>query len=208
MRRALLRASQSAWLCQRAPRLGFVRRTAKRFLPGEMLDAALAAASQLAESRIATLLTHLGENVTDRAEAEAVTGQYLGVIEHIRGAGLPSEISVKLTQLGLDLDREFCFANLGKLIERSALATASSEEPARKIVWIDMEQSPYVDFTLELYRRAHKAHGEHGRMRPGIPLPHGKGCGCARLHGRRGACGEGRLQRAAGNRVSEKIGRG
>jgi len=162
MRRALLEASQSAWLCQRAPRLGFVRRTAKRFVPGETMDAALATASQLAENRIATLLTYLGENVTDRAGAEAATGQYLGVLERIRSAGLPSEISVKLTQLGLDLDSEFCFANLSKLIEHSALQKPSSEEPARKIVWIDMEHSPYVDSTLELHRRAHNAHRNTG----------------------------------------------
>lgn len=162
MRRALLKASQSAWLYQRAPRLGFVRRTAKRFVPGETMDATLAAASQLAENGIATLLTYLGENVTDRAGAEAATGQYLALLERIRSAGLHAEISVKLTQLGLDLDGEFCFANLAKLIERSALAMPSSDEPARKTVWIDMEHSPYVDSTLELHRRAHKAHRNTG----------------------------------------------
>jgi proline dehydrogenase len=196
MRRALLKASQSAWLCARAPRLGFVRRTAKRFAPGETMDAALAAASELAENRIASLLTYLGENVTDRAGAEAATGEYLALLERIRSADLfttnrratpldfaqdkvgPSprasgqafvrasrlaaEISVKLTQLGLDLDDEFCFANLAKLIEHSALATPSSDETARKTVWIDMEHSPYVDSTLELHRRAHNAHPNTG----------------------------------------------
>lgn len=174
MRRALLKASQSPWLCARAPRLGFVRRTAKRFVPGETMDAALAAASELAENRIASLLTYLGENVTDRAGADAATGEYLALLERIRSTDLvttnrpatagrlAAEISVKLTQLGLDLDSEFCFANLVRLIEHSALATPSSKEPARKIVWIDMEHSPYVDSTLELHRRAHKAHRNTG----------------------------------------------
>ena len=155
MRRAFLTASQSSWLRKRAPRLGFVRRTAGRFLPGEDMDAALGAARRLADSGISTLLTYLGENVNDRSEAEAVTGQYLDLIDRVRIAGLPAEISVKLTQLGLDLDSEFCFANLSKLIERSAGAAA-------KTLWIDMEQSPYIDITLELHRRAREMYRNVG----------------------------------------------
>ena len=156
MRRAFLTASQSSWLRERAPRLGFVRRTAGRFLPGEDMDAALGAARRLADSGISTLLTYLGENVNDRTEAEAVTGQYLDLIDRVRSSGLPAEISVKLTQLGLDLDSEFCFANLSKLIERSAGAAATMT------LWIDMEQSPYIDITLELYRRARKMYRNVG----------------------------------------------
>jgi proline dehydrogenase len=157
-RTIFLSASQSAWLRDRAPRLAFVRRTAGRFLPGEDAEAALAAARTLAESGIITLLTHLGENVSSRGEAAAVTGQYLDLIARVRAAGLPSEISVKLTQLGLDLDAEFCFANLTKLVE----ASASADAAASKTLWIDMEQSPYIDVTLELYRRARAAHPNVG----------------------------------------------
>ncbi len=153
LRKVFLSASQSAWLRERAPRLAFVRRTAGRFLPGEDADAALAAARTLAESGVITLLTHLGENVTSRAEAEAVTNQYLDLLAHVRATGLPSEISVKLTQLGLDLDAEFCFANLVKLIE----ASISADPAASKTLWIDMEQSPYIDVTLDIYRRARAA---------------------------------------------------
>ena len=153
LRRSLLKASQSPWLRERAPRYGFMRRTVTRFMPGEDTADALAASRRLAENGIATVLTHLGENVADRAEAEAVTLHYLDLIERIRSAALPAEVSVKLTQLGLDLDREFCYANLAKLIENT---------PAEKTLWIDMEQSPYVDATLELYRRARKSHRNVG----------------------------------------------
>jgi proline dehydrogenase len=153
MRRSLLMASQNPWLRERAPRYRFMRRTVKRFMPGENVDDALAAARPLAEKRIATILTHLGENITERAEAEGVTEHYLDVLERIRAAGLPTEISVKLTQLGLDLGREYCFANLARLIEHT---------PAEKTLWIDMEQSPYIDLTLELYRRARAAHRNVG----------------------------------------------
>jgi proline dehydrogenase len=153
MRSAILRASRSPWLRERAPRYRFIRRTVERFLSGERVEDALAAARRLADNRIGSLLTHLGENVEDRSEAERATLHYLDVLERIRTADLPSEVSVKLTQLGLDLDCEFCFANLAKLIEHL---------PAEKTLWIDMEQSSYVDVTLELYRRARRTHRNLG----------------------------------------------
>jgi proline dehydrogenase len=153
MRRALLAASQSRWLREHAPRYPFFRRTTKRFMPGENVEDALAAAEELAAGGLSTVLTHLGENIADRTEAESVTRHYLDVLERIRAAHLPTEISVKLTQLGLDLDREFCFAILETLIQHS---------PADEIVWVDMEQSPYVDATLEIYRRARRKYANTG----------------------------------------------
>jgi proline dehydrogenase len=153
MRRSLLKASQSQWLRERAPRYGFMRRTVKRFMPGENVEDALAAARTLASNGIGTVLTHLGENITDRAEAQGVTNHYLDVLNRIRTANLPAEVSVKLTQLGLDLDRDFCYSNLVALIEHT---------PAEKTLWIDIEQSPYVDATLELYRRARKSYPHVG----------------------------------------------
>jgi len=153
MRRAILMASASPWMRKNAPRYGFLRRTVTRFMPGENIDDALAAARQLAEKRIATLVTHLGENIEDRDEAETITRHYLDVLQRIGSAALPTEVSVKLTQLGLDLDREFCYANLVRLIEAT---------PPDKTLWIDMEQSPYVDVTLEVYLRARKAYANVG----------------------------------------------
>jgi proline dehydrogenase len=151
LRSVLLKASENSWLRERAPRYRFIRRSVERFLPGESLDDALAAASRLRERRIDSLLTHLGENVADRSEAEAVTQHYLRALDRIQAAKLPSEISVKLTQLGLDLDASFCYANLEKLLRHSQQAAPG------KVVWIDMEHSPYVDVTLDVYRRARKA---------------------------------------------------
>ena len=157
-RRILVQASESAWLREHAPRLRFVQRASQRFLPGERLEDALAAARRLADNGITSLITHLGENVRDRAEAESVTGEYLGILERIHSAALPAEISVKLTQLGLDIDRDFCLANLVKLIE----ASAASNPAAAKSVWIDMEQSAYVDATLDVHGRARQAHPNVG----------------------------------------------
>ena len=128
IRRILVKASESRWLRERAPRFRFVRSAAARFMPGEKPEDALAAARSLAESGVGSLLTQLGENIAERSEAENVVAHYLDLLERIRDANLPSEISVKLTQLGLDLDREFCFTNIMKLIERSSTHYASRRE--------------------------------------------------------------------------------
>jgi len=152
-RRTLLIASQNKWLRERAPQYAFFRRTTKRFMPGENVEDALAAAAELAQQNIACVLTHLGENIADRSEAVAVTQHYLDVLGRIRASGLPAEVSVKLTQLGLDLDRDFCYANVATLIEHC---------PPEKTLWIDMEQSSYVDATFELCHRARQAYQNVG----------------------------------------------
>ena len=75
-----------------------------------------------------------------------MTRHYLEVLDAVHAAGLRAQISVKPTQLGLDVDRESCFANLSRLVERA--------DARDNFVWIDMESSPYVDRTLDLFRRA------------------------------------------------------
>jgi proline dehydrogenase len=145
MRSMLLAASQNAWLRSNAVKFPFVRRSVSRFMPGETLDAALLAAQSLLQRKIGSVFTHLGENVADRTEARQVTDHYLEVLDRIHQANLPTEVSVKLTQLGLDLSLDFCFENLERIIQ--------CEKPAAT-VWVDMEASNYVDVTLEIYRRA------------------------------------------------------
>lgn len=130
-----------------------MRRTVRRFLPGEEAEDALAAARQLADREMSSVLSHLGENITERSEAESVTRHYLDVLERIRAENLPTDVSLKLTQLGLDLDPEFCFANVTMLAEHT---------PTDKVLWFDMEQSPYVDVTLDIFRRAYKMHRNIG----------------------------------------------
>lgn len=148
MRSILLAASQNSWLREHAPRYRFVRRAVSRFMPGEQLEDALAAAEALARQGMGTLLTRLGENVASEEEANQTARHYTTVLDAVRQRGLDAEISVKLTQLGLDLSRELCYRHLASLIEYAGPTS---------VVWIDMEASPYVDVTLELYRRARAA---------------------------------------------------
>jgi proline dehydrogenase len=114
-------------------------------MPGEQIDDALRAAAELKSQGITTILTKLGENLTTADEAEQVTLHYLDVLDRVAARGLDAHISIKPTQLGLDLDRAMCERNLDRLIERA--------EQRNNFVWIDMEGSPYVDPTLDLYRR-------------------------------------------------------
>src|SRR5690606_41511252 len=103
LRNVLLRASQNDWLEERLPRLWFTRAAVRRFIPGEDLDAALAAAGALGERGIATVLTALGENVEKAEEADAVADHYVEVLDRVARSRRAAEVSVKLTQLGLDL---------------------------------------------------------------------------------------------------------
>jgi len=153
MRSLLLAAAQNQWLREHASRYWFVRGTVARFMPGETLDAALAAAESLRSKKIGTVFTHLGENVKDGAEAQQVTKHYLEVLKRIRESSLPAEISVKLTQLGLDLSPDLCFKHLNAIVEGAQKDST---------VWVDMEASNYVDATLEIYRRALTAHPNVG----------------------------------------------
>ena len=145
MRKVLLAGSTNPWLRDRATKTAFVRRSVSRFMPGEQIDDALRAAAQLKPQGITTILTKLGENLTGTDEAEQVTLHYLDVLDRIAASGLDAQISVKPTQLGLDLDRALCERNIDRLIARA--------EQRHNFVWIDMESSPYVDPTLELFRR-------------------------------------------------------
>lgn len=145
-RNALLWASRNAWLRERLPRLRFVRGAVLRFMPGETLDAGLEAARRFQERGLPTTLTHLGENVATEPEAEAVVRHYLDGLDRVAEAGLDTEISVKLTHLGYDLDPELAHRNLARLIERAGQRD--------NWVWVDMEASAYVEGTLDIYRRA------------------------------------------------------
>ncbi len=143
MRRALLAGSESGWLRDRAMRRPFVRRAVSRFMPGETLEDALAAADGVRRGGArGTVLTRLGESVTEAAETDEVTRHYLGALDRIHATGASSEISVKPTQLGLDLDRGRCLENLRALAARA--------ETLGNYVWVDMEQSRYVEATLDL----------------------------------------------------------
>ena len=145
MRRVFLWAARNRWLKERLPRLRFMRRAVRRFMPGETLEDALAAALPLEAAGIGTMYTRLGENLENLAAADEVADHYIDAMDKIVAAGITGELSVKPTQLGLDHDAEVCLAHLVRIAEHAAAAGS--------YLWIDMEGSAYVDATIELYEK-------------------------------------------------------
>jgi proline dehydrogenase len=119
-------------------------------MPGEQFDDALNAAIAFKAHGIGALFTRLGENVKDLAEARATVEHYESVLSSASKAGLDAEISVKPTQLGLDIDPDAAYANLERLAQAAA--------KAKSFLWLDMEGSAYTQVTLELYRRLRADH--------------------------------------------------
>ena len=146
LRGLLLWSSENAFLAQRLPRFRFVQRAVRRFMPGETPEAAMTVAFRLQKSRMGTLFTLLGENVTEPREAVEVVKHYQEVLRGLDRRELDVEISVKLTQLGVDLGRDLAAANLETIL--------SLADELNRFVWIDMEASGYVDVTLDLYKTA------------------------------------------------------
>jgi len=145
LRKVLLAMSTSTFLREQATSRAFVRRSVSAFMPGETVEEALAAAATLKPQRINTILTRLGEGVTRLDEAEKVTQHYLDTLDKVKAAGLDAQISVKPTQLGHDLDAAQAQRNLDRICEKA-------ERLGNVPVWIDMENSPYVDPTITMFR--------------------------------------------------------
>lgn len=153
-RSLLLRASRSRWLADQMSRRAFARRAVRRFMPGEDISEALSACATLKAEGFGAVLTQLGENLTTLVEADAVRDHYLGLFDQIRSRGLPVHVSVKPTQLGLDLSADACAAHL--------LVLAGRAEASGSWLWLDMEDASYVDRTLGLYRSLRARHERVG----------------------------------------------
>ena len=117
----------------------------KRYIAGETLDEAFGVARLLLEQNAMVTLDILGEFIEDLSEADANTGQYIDLIHRIAREEMPrTNVSVKLTALGLDQDKTVCLDNLRKLMD--------AVRETGNFLRIDMEDAPYTDDTLALYR--------------------------------------------------------
>jgi proline dehydrogenase len=146
--------SKSRWLSDKVMTRPFARKAVKKFMPGEELADALDASTALARDGLGTVLTKLGENLTAQREADAVRDHYLDVFDQVAARKLNSHVSVKPTQLGLDFSQPRCGEHL-ETLARKAKATGV-------YFWLDMEDSSYVDRTLELYRGLRARHERVG----------------------------------------------
>jgi proline dehydrogenase len=152
--------AQSASLKKLASRYGMRKPSsfARRFIAGETVEEAIAAARAVEARGLAISLDLLGESVRNLQEAEAATKGYLAVIDAIIDSGIERNVSLKLTQLGLDVDKASAVDNLRKILGRA--------DPAGFFVRIDMENSPYTDVTLDIFETL----WSHGHRRLGVVL--------------------------------------
>jgi len=135
-------------------KMPFSREAAGRFVAGETSSEALAAARALNDAGFRVTLDLLGESVNERAEAEAATAAYRTSLDEIDASDAVSTISLKLTQLGLDIDEEFCFENILGIVQYA--------ERLGTFVRIDMESSEHTERTLRIFHRVFAAHPNVG----------------------------------------------
>ena len=146
--------SYSQTLKKLASRYGMSGRRAfgRRFIAGETVGDAIAAVRDIQSQRLLSTLDYLGESVTSLGEADTATREYLQLIDAVDRAGVERNLSLKLTQLGLDVDRAMCVDNLRKILKTA--------DRCGFFVRIDMESSAYTDATLEMFETVWKL-GHH-----------------------------------------------
>jgi proline dehydrogenase len=146
--------SRLKWLRRWMETSSLARRLSTRFVAGETLDQALAVARKLNAEGITVTLDHLGESVSTLEEAAEARDVYLRTLDAIHANGIQGNVSLKLTQFGLDFSGEQCLANVDRLVRRAA--------EIGSFVRVDMESSDYTGRTLDLVHTLYARHGAVG----------------------------------------------
>jgi proline dehydrogenase len=144
LRTFLISLSKAAWARKLVTGWSFAWKAASRFVAGEKLEDAIQAVKGLNEKGIAATLDHLGEHTSNQQEAERAVQDVIEVIDCIENSSVRSNVSIKLTQIGIAVDKNACIENLSKILKRA--------QEKGIFVRLDMEDSPWVDETLALYR--------------------------------------------------------
>jgi proline dehydrogenase len=154
MRNSLLWLSEQQQIFNFVRRNGLAKQFALRFVAGETIPEAVAAATALEKKGITASLDLLGESVTEAAAAEAACAQYVQMLDEMAAAHDQVNVSVKLTQMGLDIDEELCLRNMSRILERA--------EQHDGFVRLDMEGSAYTQRTLDFFtQRLFPRFGKH-----------------------------------------------
>jgi proline dehydrogenase len=135
-------------------RRGMRRGFARRFVAGETLAEAIGPSTELCRGGRRVSLNQLGENVSSSEEARQSRDSYVATLEALERADLDGNISIKLTQLGLDLDRELCLCLTQEIAARA--------QALGRTIEIDMEGSAYTETTIEIFEAVHRQHGNAG----------------------------------------------
>ena len=154
MRQGLLWLSEQQRIFNFVRRNGIARKFASRFVAGETIEEAVKAARDLSASGITPSLDLLGESVTAEAEAVAARNQYLAMLDRMAAQGVEVNVSVKLTQMGLDIGEDLCYVNMSRILDKA--------RELRGFVRLDMESSEYAQRTLDFFgQRLFGSYGSH-----------------------------------------------
>ncbi|MEO8626064.1 MAG: proline dehydrogenase family protein [Candidatus Limnocylindrales bacterium] len=149
-------ASHRRFLGRIATAIPVTRQMVRRFVPGDRLEDALATLVALREQGMSWTVDVLGESVASREDATAAADRYIATLDALAGRGLEANVSVKLTQMGLVIDPEFCRANVARIVTRARQIGA--------FVRIDMEDHTKTTKTLEIVRDLHDDYPEVGAV--------------------------------------------
>lgn len=144
LRSFLIYLSKAQWAQKLVTGWSFAWKAASRFVAGEKVEDAIRAIRELNAKGINATLDFLGEHTSTMEEAAQSTADILGVLDEIDRAGVHANISIKLTQIGMGLDESVCRENLGRILQRA--------REHRNFVRVDIEDTPYTDTTLAIYR--------------------------------------------------------
>ena len=154
MRQGLLWLSERQGIFNFVRRNGLARKFASRFVAGETIETGVAAARELSRRGITSSLDLLGESVTAEAEAAAARDLYLAMLDRMAESTVEVNVSVKLTQMGLDIGEDVCLANMVRILDKA--------KALQGFVRLDMEGSDYTQRTLDFFsRRIFPAYGKH-----------------------------------------------
>jgi len=154
LRKLLLYLSNQAWLRHFISRYPVFRNIAWRFVAGETIESAFGVVQSLRKQGIESALDYLGENVTDLSSARESTDFYLSLLDRMHSSGIGNYVSLKLTQLGLDIDEEICKRHLEEIVSKA--------EGYDIFVRIDMESSAYTQKTLDIFKDLYQRHKNLG----------------------------------------------
>src|SRR5437016_1209402 len=144
-RSALIHLSRQEWLKDFATRFKLFKKLTTRFIAGENINEAIAAIRDLNARGCSASFDHLNESVTSPAETEAEVREYLDVLARIDESGIESNVSIKLTQFGLEIDPDLAYQNARRVVEDAARRA--------NFVRIDMEGSNVTQATLDVFKR-------------------------------------------------------
>lgn len=144
LRSFLIYLSKAAWGQKLVTSWGVAWRAASRFVAGEKIEDAIRAIRELNAKGINATLDHLGEHTSTLEEANTATEDILAILNEIDKSGVKSNISIKLTQIGMGLDEEICRQNLVRILDQA--------RAHGNFVRIDIEDTPYTDFTISIYK--------------------------------------------------------